>query len=219
MYQRRILCTLYGAVDFFIVPSKGLYGWWGRGGGRERVRNATLRTTGCPPPIPSGTRKVTLCTRFPPPTPPPLQPFSPGIFKHSMGARNREGSGGQVRWILHFTVELIKKERNYRSYFNWYINSQLTCTAHTCTLKPFISTERSFLKHFVQCNRSHVFKYQRDLHFFPENQMKWLIMPTTASRIRVVVPARQGTQPGGIGFLESILGLLKSLNIRAQNSS
>jgi hypothetical protein len=32
---------------------------------------------------------------------------------------------------------------------------------------------------------------------------------------RVVVPARQATQPGGIGSLESILGLLKSLKIRA----
>ncbi len=30
--------------------------------------------------------------------------------------------------------------------------------------------ERSFLKHFVHCNRSLVFKYQRDLYFFPENQ-------------------------------------------------
>jgi len=29
------------------------------------------------------------------------------------------------------------------------------------------------------------------------------------------VPARQATQPGGIGSLESILGLLKSLKIRA----
>ncbi len=36
------------------------------------------------------------------------------------------------------------------------------------------------------------------------------------SRNRVVVPARQATQPGGIGSLESILGLLKSLKIRAQ---
>ncbi len=35
---------------------------------------------------------------------------------------------------------------------------------------------------------------------------------------RVVVPARQATQPGGIGSLESILGLLKSLKIRAQQS-
>jgi hypothetical protein len=34
----------------------------------------------------------------------------------------------------------------------------------------------------------------------------------------VVVPTRQATQPGGIGSLESILGLLKSLTIRAQNS-
>ncbi len=37
-----------------------------------------------------------------------------------------------------------------------------------------------------------------------------------ASRNRVVVPARQDTQPGIIGSLESILRLLKSLNIRAQ---
>ncbi len=36
------------------------------------------------------------------------------------------------------------------------------------------------------------------------------------SRNRVVVPARQATQPGGIGSLESILGLLKNLKIRAQ---
>jgi hypothetical protein len=32
---------------------------------------------------------------------------------------------------------------------------------------------------------------------------------------RVVVPARQAKHPGGIGSLESILGLLKSLKIRA----
>jgi len=30
VYRSRILCTLYGAVDFLIVPSKGLYGWGGR---------------------------------------------------------------------------------------------------------------------------------------------------------------------------------------------
>jgi hypothetical protein len=37
------------------------------------------------------------------------------------------------------------------------------------------------------------------------------------SRNRVVARARQAThsQPGGFGFLESILGLLKSLKIRA----
>ncbi len=35
------------------------------------------------------------------------------------------------------------------------------------------------------------------------------------SRNKVVVPTRQATQPGGIGSLESILGLLKSLKIRA----
>ena len=34
--------------------------------------------------------------------------------------------------------------------------------------------------------------------------------------MKVVVPARKATQPGGIGSLESILGLLKSLKIRAQ---
>jgi hypothetical protein len=39
-------------------------------------------------------------------------------------------------------------------------------------LEPFISTERSFLKHFAQCDRSLVFKYERDLYFFifPENK-------------------------------------------------
>jgi hypothetical protein len=33
---------------------------------------------------------------------------------------------------------------------------------------------------------------------------------------KVVVPARQATQPGGIGSLKSILGLLRSLKIRDQ---
>jgi hypothetical protein len=33
----------------------------------------------------------------------------------------------------------------------------------------------------------------------------------------VFVPARQATQPGGIGSLESIHGLLISLKIRAQS--
>jgi hypothetical protein len=33
----------------------------------------------------------------------------------------------------------------------------------------------------------------------------------------IAVPARQATQPSGIGSLESILGLLKSFKIRAQN--
>ncbi len=36
-------------------------------------------------------------------------------------------------------------------------------------MEPFIST-CSFFKHFVQYNRPLVFKYQRDLYFFPENQ-------------------------------------------------
>jgi|688.fasta_scaffold2038600_1 hypothetical protein len=35
----------------------------------------------------------------------------------------------------------------------------------------------------------------------------------------VVAPARQATKPGGIGSLESILGLLKSLKIRALYSN
>jgi hypothetical protein len=38
------------------------------------------------------------------------------------------------------------------------------------------------------------------------------------SRNRVVVPARQAPLPVGIGFLESILRLLKSLKIRALGS-
>ncbi len=38
-------------------------------------------------------------------------------------------------------------------------------------------------------------------------------------RNTVVVPARRAKQPGGIGSLESILGLLKSLKIRALHSS
>jgi hypothetical protein len=33
--------------------------------------------------------------------------------------------------------------------------------------------------------------------------------------LKIPAPARQATQPGGIGSLESILGLLKSLKIRA----
>ncbi len=39
-----------------------------------------------------------------------------------------------------------------------------------------------------------------------------------ASKNRVVVQARQATKAGGIDFLESILGLLKSLIIRAPGS-
>ncbi len=38
------------------------------------------------------------------------------------------------------------------------------------------------------------------------------------NREGVVVPARQTTQPGGIGSLESIIWLLKSLKIRAQQN-
>jgi hypothetical protein len=32
MYRKRILCTLYGAVDFFNVLKKGCLGGWGGGG-------------------------------------------------------------------------------------------------------------------------------------------------------------------------------------------
>jgi hypothetical protein len=35
----------------------------------------------------------------------------------------------------------------------------------------------------------------------------------------VVVPACQATQPGGIGSLESIFGLLENLKIRAQEGN
>ncbi len=41
MYRRRILCTLFGASDFLIDPTKGLYGGVG-----DRVRNVTLHTAG-----------------------------------------------------------------------------------------------------------------------------------------------------------------------------
>jgi len=47
---------------------------------------------------------------------------------------------------------------------------------------------------------------------------KWSVLEflnNLPSRNRVIVPARQATQPGGIGSLESILGLLKSLKIWA----
>jgi hypothetical protein len=38
-------------------------------------------------------------------------------------------------------------------------------------MEPFFpSTERRFLKHFVQCNRSLVFKSQQDLYFVLDNQ-------------------------------------------------
>ncbi len=43
--------------------------------------------------------------------------------------------------------------------------------------------------------------------------------PLEPSRSRVVVPARKAAEAGGIDSLESILGLLKSLKIRARNFS
>ncbi len=48
------------------------------------------------------------------------------------------------------------------------------------------------------------------------NNLKLTYGGEEPSRNRVVVTARQVTQPGGIGSLESILGLLKSLKIWAQ---
>ncbi len=50
MYQRRILCTLYGTVDFLIVPSKGLYMDGGAGAGRLSSFTHLLSH---PPPPPS----------------------------------------------------------------------------------------------------------------------------------------------------------------------
>ncbi len=38
-------------------------------------------------------------------------------------------------------------------------------------MESFISTGRSFLENILECNSSLVFKYQRYLHFFPENQL------------------------------------------------
>ncbi len=43
----------------------------------------------------------------------------------------------------------------------------------------------------------------------------WNFYTSMGARNRVV-PARQATQPGGIGSLESILGLLESLKIQSQ---
>jgi hypothetical protein len=69
MYRRHILSTLCGTVDILTVPHKGLYGWgWGGGGGEKR--------------------NVTLCT-----LPSPTHTARAGIFKQSMGARNRVGIG------------------------------------------------------------------------------------------------------------------------------
>ncbi len=45
--------------------------------------------------------------------------------------------------------------------------------------------------------------------------LKFFINLWRPSSNRVVVAARQATQPGGIGFVESIFELLKSLKIRA----
>ncbi len=58
----------------------------------------------------------------------------------------------------------------------------------------------------------------------PVQYIEWLKIPPSAEIFkqymgamnRVVVLARQATQPGGIGSLDSFLGLLKSLKIRAQ---
>jgi hypothetical protein len=69
----------------------------GGGGGGEYVMSLNVPLV-APHPSPA-VRKVTLCTRYPPNPHPSIQPllFSAGIFKQSMGARNRVGSGGEVR--------------------------------------------------------------------------------------------------------------------------
>jgi hypothetical protein len=73
----------------------------------------------------------------------------------------------------------------------------------------------------THCSRGNLFAQPRkDLFFlhhgiFPsEGAIQcWNFEP---SLIKVVVPARQATQPGGIGSLKSIPGLLKGLKIWAQ---
>ncbi len=65
------------------------------------------------------------------------------------------------------------------------------------SLKPFISTEHSFLKHLVQFKRSLVFKCQRDFHFFPENQRlkNIMICPPLYYTIRIHL---SGTSQGSV---------------------
>jgi hypothetical protein len=46
--------------------------------------------------------------------------------------------------------------------------------------------------------------------------MNAIIDQYISSMDKIVVPARQATQAGGIGSFESIIGLLKSLKIRPQ---
>jgi hypothetical protein len=62
-------------------------------------------------------------------------------------------------------------------------------------------------------------KYHENTKFIVSKNEKFHFLEPQAkfqpSMNRVIVPARQETQPGGIDPSESILGLLKSLKIRA----
>jgi hypothetical protein len=52
-----------------------------------------------------------------------------------------------------------------------------------------------------------------DFNLFPNRFQESIFHPLT--RLQIPALARQATQPGGIGSLESILGLLKRIKIRA----
>ncbi len=52
--------TLYGAVDFLIVPSKGMYGW---GGGSKYVMLLYVLAPSPPPPIQLGGGLLLLVNR------------------------------------------------------------------------------------------------------------------------------------------------------------
>jgi hypothetical protein len=62
------------------------------------------------------------------------------------------------------------------------------------------------------------------LHLYEQNKIAGISKQSMGARNRVGIglsyrPARLHIKPGGIGSLESILGLLKSLKIRAQNNN
>jgi hypothetical protein len=72
--------------------------------------------------------------------------------------------------------------------------------------------------YFIRALGGWLRKYKGDLTFIHFRDLLEFLNNLWGARNRVgmvVVPARQATQPGGIGCLESIHGLLKSLKIRA----
>ncbi len=77
-------------------------------------------------------------------------------------------------------------------------------------MKPFISTEHSFLKHLVQFNRSLVFKCQRDFHFFPGNQ-RFRIKMIDFALLPVTKGSKSCTSTTGGNILSELLysGILK----------